>query len=157
MNKQLTDLIKEVKVQGIDNTDEKRICDIQDIIGRSTWEDLAAACKHDRSTVLFILRMIWNVEQLVGFYNEHLDERYTMIENNRDCLRAERDKLRQENEGLKVENIQVNKYTEELIAELDARHNKILDLEEVNGALEYEILQLKSKLYDVLINGKTPL
>ncbi len=54
------------------NTDLESTCDMQDVLGRCTTEELVEAYKSDRVTFLRIATHCWNPQDLFTFYNRYL-------------------------------------------------------------------------------------
>lgn len=156
------ELLDEVKVHGI-STKTEDICRVQDIFGHSAVEELVALANDNgmngswstgrsgtQAIFYQVLFIIWNWEDATRFYNQHTNPE-------RKELTELRKKLSDEMEEHKktihsYEDVMKNAFTlSAQVAELEA---KIQKMKEAREADKLAIMELKAKLYDMMMEGK---
>lgn len=158
-------LVTTVMAHGL-STDINDICRAQDIFGQAPISDLVELANDDNqaankrgcsvgamSTFYMILYSIWNWEQATQFYNEHSNPSYKHL----------REQLKDYQEGAKVSAQRIDgleRQKELWKADEQTMHTRILELEQRAGkaetqlaAAEQTILELKAKLYDLMMGG----
>ena len=165
------ELVKEVQIHGF-SLNQEDICRAQDIFGHTPIEGLAflandigrdnekgepdpkgtrsSGRRGTQSTFYSILVNIWHWEEVTRFWNEHTNPQT-----------EERKKLRAENKRLSEENEVLKARRDELLADVDKGGVNIsklsIQLSEERSradAAEAEVVRLKAKLYDLLIEKK---
>lgn len=165
------ELLELVKVHGL-STEIEDICRAQDIFGRAPIEDLVAlandngrkndagesdpngswSCGRDglQKTFYSVLFHIWNWEDATRFYNQHTNPDYEELknlENKRKSLRTRIDQL----ETRRMELLEDAKRGSDFITEQGKR---IQEAEKRAETAEAEVIQLKARLYDLMVAGK---
>lgn len=168
--KTAADLVAYVRNHGF-STQQEDICRAQDIFGRSTVEELVELANNigrknsggepdpkgswsggvpTRDVFYSIAFQIWNWEDAVRFWNLHSNPQTEELEELREANR----KL---NEDLTVSTVQKNKEHESRIAETKEKLEAKEKAERLAAELhdkEMEIMELKAKLYDLMMAGK---
>ncbi|MCI9120464.1 MAG: hypothetical protein HFG00_02895 [Oscillibacter sp.] len=169
--KTAAELVAEVQVHGL-STAQEDICRAQDIFGHTAIEELACLAndtgmnnaqgepdpkgtwssgrKATRGTFYAIASSIWNWEEVTRFWNQHTN--------------PEREELLNLRSSCKVLEQEVSEKSEEVAKEHDLRltetYEKLKLKEEAErlGAelhdRDMSILELKAKLYDLMVEGK---
>lgn len=140
------ELIHEVAINGISlNLDDQ--CRAQDILGRSTVGELKELAnsseqignKFEGSTFYFAIQHLWNIDDVLRFWNNNSNPEHKEVE----LLRDEAKKYREYNKKLTEE---VKKLKSE-IAQLKA---KAINTDASTEAYKQEILKLKAHLFDMM-------
>lgn len=159
------ELIQDVMAHGL-STDVNDICRVQDIFGHSTIEELVELANDDnqaankagrnhsyQSTFYSIAFHIWNWEQATRFYNEHTNP--AIIH-----LKKMLEDYRQEASTATQRLAQMTKQKDLLKTDTEQMHTQIIELEQRAGLAETKlalaeqtILELKAKLYDLMVGG----
>ncbi len=140
----ISELIKIVRNGGI-NTDIECINKYADIIGCKSMEQLKEGAYEDKSTFFFLLRYVWNMQDILSFYNNYCNERIRELE---EGYQKMLDLEAQNNMNLEsitnLNTIIQNKNDKErdLISNNIKLGNKI-------AGLETELMRLKAKLFDL--------
>ena len=155
--KTATALVSEVKANGL-SMETEDICRAQDILGGAPVEELIGlanltgpAGKMDMQSAFYlILTRAWNWSEVVQFWNVHTNPMAKQFLE----LRDENERLRKENEELTVkikEAVDDMLDSAEEVGELTKRiESTQLRVEEA----ETEVVRLKAKLYDLLVERK---
>ena len=140
------DLVKEVALNGMSLNEDDQ-CRAQDIIGHSTVGELAELAnstvevgnKSERSTFYFLLKYIWNIEDVIRFWNNNSNPEHKELEIRREEAKKYREyskKLADEVESLKSE-----------LAQLKAKATNDKASSEKD---KQEIIRLKARLFDLI-------
>lgn len=165
------ELVKIVGFQGL-STKTEDICRAQDIFGRATIEELdelandigrndsngspdkngswSSGRAATRPIFYQILFHIWNWEDATRFYNQHSNPEYEELEN----LRTENKKLSGRVESLEARRAELldnAKAASDAI--LEETKKKLAAIERAEKA-EKEIVKLKAKLYDLMLENE---
>lgn len=169
--KTAAELVSEVQLHGL-STAQEDICRAQDIFGHTPLEELArlandigrnndqgepdpkGSCSSGRratqNTFYSILSIIWHWEEVTRFWNQHTNPQteelkkremaYNAVADGNRKIRAENDELKERLQELSVERT-------DLIAHADYAQHRL-------DKAEAEVLRLKAKLYDLLVERK---
>ena len=169
------ELVAEVQAHGLSLTQED-IVRAQDIFGHSTVEELVALAndigrnnengepdpkgtwssgRHEtRSTFYFILFKTWNWEDAVRFWNQHSNPEHEEVVELRAKLKAEMAEHAKTKEALKEQKISTDAEHKFLLIEKGKRieqGDKIRSLEAEVHERDMTIMELKAKLYDLMV------
>lgn len=146
------ELINMVRIRGL-STKTEDICRAQDIIGHTTedkLDELANEAPEIRNQFYHILFHIWSWEDATRYYNQHTNPEYKK-------LRSEADKVR----GLEAMVKQSEKYADDLAKKVNEGRDAFTqqwnraEKEKARAeAAEAEIVKLKAKLYDLMMQEK---
>lgn len=165
------ELVAEVQLHGL-STNQEDICRAQDIFGNTPLEELArlandigrdndqgepdpkgTRCSGRRatqSTFYSILSSIWHWEEVTRFWNQYTNPQTEEVK-----------ELREDNKTLKTLYDDLRDQYGELKGTLLESANSITDLRTRVGdaqkaaeAAEAEVMRLKAKLYDLIVEGK---
>ena len=154
------DLLIEVRNHGL-STKQEDICRAQDIFGHAPVEDLASLAndigldengcstgkKGFRSEFYMVAFSIWNWEDAVRFWNEHSNPQYKLLKEAKESC----DTLDRLNKHLCEEmKTEHKKRLEEVSRRIDAE-NKVEHLESEVYDRDLTIMELKAKLYDLMV------
>ena len=161
--KTASDLVADVQLNGL-STDQEDICRAQDIFGHTSIEELARLAndtgmnnaqgepdrKATRGTFYMIVTSIWNWEEVTRFWNLYTNPQTEELKE----LRKEHKKLGGLYDSLLA-------HRDELEAEQKANNDAIAVLKSRAGdaqrraeEAEAEVVRLKAKLYDLLVERK---
>ena len=155
--KTATALVSEVKANGL-SMETEDICRAQDILGGAPVEELVglanltgpSGTRGTQSVFYMIISRVWNWSQVVEFWNRHTNPQTKELKE----LREEHRKLSRLYDGLLARR-------DELLADqkvgaetIDKLHSRIGDAQRAAEEAEAEVVRLKAKLYDVLVEGK---
>ena len=140
------ELVKEVALNGM-SLNESDQCRAQDIIGHSTFgelEELANSKEEIKNQSLgsyfyFLLKHIWNIEDVIRFWNNNSNPEHKEVE----ILRDEAKKFREYSQKLKDE-------VESLKSELAQLKAKAANDNASSEKDKQEILRLKARLFDLM-------
>jgi len=143
--KNLNELLVEVKRHGL-ATDCENICTVQDILGRSSVNELDVAAEGDfRSTLFHIVFAVWDYDRATGFYNNHNGVNENLRKKEKEILILKKD----------LNASQLNeKNLREQVDSLNGKSTELKSLKEQHEADQVEIMQLKAKLYDLMVSEK---
>ena len=169
--KTAAELVAEVQVNGL-STAQEDICRAQDIFGHTAIEELARLAndtgmnnaqgdpdpkgtwssgrKATRGTFYMIVTSIWNWEEVTRFWNLYTNPQTEELKE----LRATNDRLKKEVERLTArrdELLEDQKMGADLVANLQSRAG---DAQRRAEEAEAEVVRLKAKLYDLMVEGK---
>lgn len=169
--KTAAELVSEVQLHGLSLAQED-ICRAQDIFGHTSIEELARLAndigrnndngepdpkgawssgrKATQGTFYTIVSRIWNWEEVTRFWNLHTNPETKELKE----LRQERIKLEMMYEGSLNRNSELKRTLEEeagLVMDLQTR---VGDAQRAAEDAEDEIVRLKAKLYDLLVERK---
>lgn len=144
------EIVDEVEFHGL-STKQEDICRVQDIFGTTPIASLIELANGMRSDKFYmILFHIWNWREATDFYNEYSNQRYAE-------LKCDSEGYNQCNQAL---NEQVAE-NERLAKSISDEQKQRIKAEEKAGLaqmkikeLEQQIIELKAKLYDILIESK---
>lgn len=145
------ELLTDVAVRGF-SIREEDICRAQDIFGHSTIEELAELAHEHRDRFYFVAFKIWGWETATEFWNEHSNpdrEKMNRLKVRNVELEAELKKAEvatEANEELKAELLQKVNEIVQLKAKLSCEHEALEEKDQ-------EIIRLKAKLYDMMIDA----
>lgn len=176
--KTAAELVAEVQANGLSLMQED-ICRAQDIIGRSAVKDLIELAndigrdnglgdpdpkgtwsngRHEtRSTFYFVLFKIWNWEDAVRFWNQHSNPEHEKFEELQTKLKDEMAEHSKTKEALKEQRISTDAEHKFLLVERGKRSEqgeKIRSLEAELHDRDMTIMELKAKLYDMMVAEK---
>lgn len=165
------ELVAEVQLHGF-SMDQEDICRAQDIFGHTSIEELARLAndigrdnekgepdpkgtwssgrKATQGTFYMIVSNIWNWEEVTRFWNQHTNPQTEELERNRDTydlIVEGNKKLRNENDELKEQVSELLERESELVTLRD-------DAQRRAEEAEAEVVRLKAKLYDLLVERK---
>lgn len=155
------ELLTEVQAHGL-STKIEDICRAQDIFGRTSIEELDALANDNgmdgsmstgrrgtQAVFYQVLFSIWNWEDATRFYNQHSNNEYKELIACRDNANKTRGELASEKEMAELEhratlderarNVKLTESLNKLEAELHER--------------EMKIMELKAKLYDLMVKN----
>lgn len=144
------EIVEEVEYHGL-STKQEDICRVQDIFGRAPISTLVELSNGMRSEKFYmILFHIWNWKEATDFYNQYSNPKFAELKCNSELYE-------QCNKSLK-EKVSENERLERAVNEKQSARIKAeekVGLAELKIAeLEQQIIELKAKLYDVLIENK---
>ena len=176
--KTAAELVSEVQLHGLSLAQED-ICRAQDIFGHTPIEELARLAndigrdnekgepdpkgsrssgrRATQSTFYSILTNIWHWEEVTRFWNTHTNpehEKLVEVRAIRDDLKAQLSNL---GDQLEESRAQVKEEHEARLAETSARLDAGKEIDVPKSELhskDMEILELKAKLYDLLVERK---
>lgn len=155
--KTATALVSEVKANGL-SMETEDICRAQDILGGAPVEELVglanltgpSGTRDTQSVFYMIVSRVWNWSQMVEFWNRHTNPQTEELQG-----------LRSVNKELVKENKALTALRDELLADqkvgaeaIDKLNTRIGDAQRAAEEAEAEVVRLKAKLYDVLVEGK---
>ena len=165
------ELVSEVQLHGLSLAQED-ICRAQDIFGHTSIEELARLAndigrdnekgepdpkgsrssgrRATQSTFYSILTNIWHWEEVTRFWNTYTNPPTEELKRNRDAY----DFVVEGNKKLKSENDELKEQVDEL---LERESGLVLQRDEALDRAEYaeaEVVRLKAKLYDLLVERK---
>lgn len=148
--KDLLELVKKVQATGGMDTDEKSVCDYQDMIGHSTDEQLRELANGDYKHAFYrIYGCAYGTIGAIQFFTQHSDK-LDQILRDRDEAICDRDEAHEELEKLKdkvAENfLKAQKAVDAMEEEKAARIKAENDLQ----AAQDEIIRLKARLFDMM-------
>lgn len=165
------ELLEKVKAHGLSTATED-ICRAQDIFGNAPICDLAALANDNgrrndkkepdpkgnwasgkegmQSTFYFVLFSIWNWEEATRFYNQHTNPEYEELKNLKNECKSLRTRIEQL-ETRRDELLEDAKRGSDFIIE---QSNRIQEAEKRAETAEAEVIQLKAKLYDLMVERK---
>ena len=158
------ELVSEIRFHGM-STEQEDICRIQDIFGNAPIEELVRLANDigrnnengepdpkgswssnrpaTQSTFYMILSQIWNWEEVTRFWNQHTNPQTKELQ-----------ELRSANKELmtRLEKLLANqKVNDEVLSRLE---RQLIDTHNRAEEAEAEVIQLKAKLYDLLVEKK---
>lgn len=165
------ELVVEVQLNGL-STDQEDICRVQDIFGRAPVKELirlandigrnnaqgeldpkgawSSGRKGTQGTFYMIVSHIWNWEEVTRFWNRHTNPQTEELSKEREA-RKQTDEanatLRRENDELKDRLSELLDRESELVAARDGVQSRAEEA-------EAEVVRLKAKLYDLLVERK---
>ena len=173
--KTAAELVAEVQAHGLSLAQED-ICWAQDIFGRSAVQDLVALANDigrnnengepdpngtwssgreaTRGTFYSIAFRIWNWEDAVQFWNRHSNPEHEEVKELRAKLKAEMAEHSKTKEALKEQKISTDAEHKFLLVERGKRSeqgDKIRSLEAEVHDRDMTIMELKAKLYDLMV------
>lgn len=151
------DLVAEVRLHGL-STDQEDICRAQDIFGNTPTVELAILANDigqnnhysTQGTFYMIVSHIWNWEEVTRFWNQHTNPQTEELKE----LRKEHRKLSGLYDDLlarRDELLDYQKAGAETIEQLSSRAG---DAQRRAEEAEAEVVRLKAKLYDLLVERK---
>lgn len=155
--KTATALVSEVKANGL-SMETEDICRAQDILGGAPVEELVglanltgpSGTRDTQSVFYMIVSRVWNWSQMVEFWNRHTNPQTKELRE----LREEHKKLSRLYDGLLARR-------DELLADqkmgaeaIDKLNTRIGDAQRAAEEAEAEVVRLKAKLYDILVEGR---
>lgn len=149
------ELVTLVSWQGV-STKQEDICRMQDIIGHSTIEELdrLANFTGDKSGKMgtqsyfyHILSVIWRWDDLIEFWNKHTNPEHKQMKEANELLMKCEKELKFANEILEKKNKDEEDFRKRYCELLD----KSMDQEKAIAAKDREIMELKAKLYDMMV------
>lgn len=145
------ELVAEVQLHGL-STNQEDICRAQDIFGNSPLEELARLAneKATQRTFYMILSNIWNWEDVTRFWNQYTNPQTKELEE----LRKEHIKLNMMYEGSLNRNSELKRLLEEEAGLAMDLQTRVGDAQRVAEDAEAEVMRLKAKLYDLIVEGK---
>lgn len=155
--KTATALVSEVKANGL-SMETEDICRAQDILGGAPVEELVglanltgpSGTRDTQSVFYMIVSRVWNWSQVVEFWNRHTNPQTEELKRNRDAY----DFIVEGNKKLRAENDELKDRLAGLLAEQTDLHTRVGDAQRAAEEAEAEVVRLKAKLYDVLVEGK---
>lgn len=155
--KTATELVAEVKAHGL-SVETLDICRAQDIMGGAPVEELVglanmtgpAGTRDTQSVFYMIISRVWNWSQMVEFWNRYTNPQTEELKRNRDAY----DFVVDESEKLRAENDKLKDRVASLLAEQTELRTRTGDAQRAAEEAEAEVVRLKAKLYDVLVEGK---
>ena len=153
------ELLTEVQLHGF-STKVEDICRAQDIIGRTSIDELDALANDNgmdgskstgrrgtRAVFYQVLFQIWNWEDATRFYNQHSNSEYKKlreagadVQKTKEQLAKAMEDVRKEHENVLNERSKVIKLERELEMLSSELHDR-----------EMTIIELKAKLYDLMV------
>ena len=165
------ELVSEVQLHGLSLAQED-ICRAQDIFGHTSIEELARLAndigrdnekgepdpkgsrssgrRATQSTFYSILSSIWHWEEVTRFWNLHTNPQTEELKKQQDAY----DFIVKDNEKLKSENDSLREAQFNLLAEREDLRTRTGDAQRRAEEAEAEVIRLKAKLYDLLIERK---
>ena len=169
--KTAAELITEVQLHGLSLAQED-ICRAQDIFGHTSIDELARLAndigrdnekgepdpkgtrcsgrKATQGTFYSIISSIWNWEEVTRFWNTYTNPQTEDLKRNRDAY----DFVVEGNKKLKNENDELKEQRDDL---LERESGLVVQRDEALDRAEYaeaEVVRLKAKLYDLLVERK---
>lgn len=157
------ELLTEVQIHGL-STKVEDICRAQDIIGRTSVEELdilandngmdgnmSTGRRGTQAVFYQVLFRIWNWEDATRFYNQHSNKEYIELVKKRDELKTAKSELEDVTKQLKEEHESVlNERSRAIHSEEHAKR-----VETRLHERDMTIIELKAKLYDLMIQSST--
>lgn len=165
------ELIAEVQIHGLSLAQED-ICRVQDIFGNTSIDELARLAndigrnnangepdpkgswssgrKATQGTFYMIVSHIWNWEEVTRFWNLYTNPQTEELKRKQDALNA----IVKANEMLKRENDILREAQFNLLDEREDFRTRASDAQRRAEEAEAEVLRLKAKMYDLLIERK---
>ena len=165
-----TELVALVSWQGV-STKQEDICRMQDIIGHSTIEELDRLAndhgqcdangnpdpdgtwycgrRGTRDTFYHLISIIWNWQDFLNFWNEHSNPDHKALAEAKEELKKYKDWHIGDSSRIQELNGQI----EEASGKWCEEFRKRADLERQLAAKDLEIMELKAKLYDLMVKG----
>ena len=165
------ELIAEVQIHGLSLAQED-ICRVQDIFGNTSIDELARLAndigrnnangepdpkgswssgrKATQGTFYMIVSHIWNWEEVTRFWNLYTNPQTEELKRKQDALNA----IVKANEMLKRENDILREAQFNLRDEREDFRTRASDAQRRAEEAEAEVLRLKAKMYDLLIERK---
>lgn len=165
------ELITEVQIQGLSLAMED-ICRIQDIFGHTPVKELVRLAndigrnnsngepdpkgtwssnrKATQGTFYMIVSHIWNWEEVTRFWNNHTNPEHEELIG----LRTVNQEILAENRALSGMKHELQEEKRQTAEAIEALHSRIGDAERRAEEAEAEVVRLKAKLYDLLIDQK---
>lgn len=169
--KTAADLVAEVQLNGL-STDQEDICRAQDIFGNTSIDELvrlasdigrnnadgepdpkgtwSSSRKATQGTFYMIVTHIWNWEEVTRFWNLYTNPQTEELKELRDAY----DLISKENNELKRENNKLSETQFNLLAEREDLRTRTGDAQRAAEEAEAEVVRLKAKLYDLLVEQK---
>ena len=169
--KTAAELVAEVRLNGLSMAQED-ICRAQDIFGHTSIDELARLAndigrnnadgepdpkgtwnsdrKATQGTFYMIVSHIWNWEEVTRFWNQHTNPQTEELKKQQDAY----DFIVKDNEKLKSENDSLREAQFNRLAEREDLRTRTGDAQRRAEEAEAEVIRLKAKLYDLLIERK---
>lgn len=169
--KTAADLVVEVQLHGL-STAQEDICRAQDIFGSTSVEDLARLAndtgmnnekgepdpkgtwsstrKATQGTFYMIVSCIWNWEEVTRFWNIYTNPQTDELKE----LRSENERVRKENKELTAK---IEEAVDDMLGnaeEVGRLSKRIESIQSRAEEAENEVVRLKAKLYDLLVERK---
>lgn len=176
--KTAAELVSEVQLHGLSLAQED-ICRAQDIFGHTPIEELARLAndigrdnekgepdpkgsrssgrRATQSTFYSILSSIWHWEEVTRFWNTHTNPEHEQVEELRAKLRAEMAEHSNTKKALEEQRVSTNAEHKFLLAERGKRVEQGEKIESLKAEIhdrDMTIMELKAKLYDLLVERK---
>jgi hypothetical protein len=135
INTDLKEIVKEIQIKGFpEGIEEKNR--ISDVFGNAKISDIIQLfTDFGESKILWILSKIWDIKQVINFYNQHIGKYFRKIVDQQKEINSLKDKIPQlEQKAKNHENdyIECQKLEDELVL------------------VKQEVVKLKVKLYDII-------
>lgn len=148
----LVKLVKRVQATGGMDTDEASVCDYQDMIGHSSDEQLRELANGEMKHAFYrIYGCAYGTISAIQFFTKHSNKLDEIIHERDEaiCDRDDaREDLKKEKEKTEKAFAQAQKMRDSWEQEKTEKENIKRDLEKAQA----EIIQLKAKLYDLIMN-----
>ena len=162
--KTAADLVAEVKLHGL-STDQEDICRAQDIFGSTPTVELAILANDigqnnhysTQGTFYMIVSHIWNWEEVTRFWNQHTNPEHEQMEELREKLNAEMAEHSNTKKALEEQRVSTDAEHKSLLAERAKRIEQSDKIESMKAEIhdrDMTIMELKAKLYDLLVERK---
>lgn len=144
--KNVTELVKDAKVSGVDLHTEA-LCKLQDIFGHASVGELAELANNGelQDTLFMILTHIWNWREVASFWNENANPEHKELCQKRDEVKSGEKKIAHLEEEVKKE----HQMRLEAGNEASSMRRKVERLEAEVHDRDMTIMELKAKLYDM--------
>ena len=142
------ELLTLVGWQGV-STKQEDISRMQDIIGHSTIEELdrLANDKGTQSGFYHLLSVIWRWDDLIEFWNKHTNPDHKEMEEVKVELKRHKEWLKQKTDRV----VDLNSQLEEAATVAVNAQSENRKLQQALHDKDREIMELKAKLYDLMV------
>ena len=148
--KDLLELVKRVQATGGMDTDEKSVCDYQDMIGHSTDDQLRELANGDYKHAFYrIYGCAYGTVGAIQFFTQHSDKLDQILRDRDEAICDREDalvKLEKQKEKVAENFLKAQNAIDDLEKEKAAR----LETEKELQAAQDEIIRLKARLFDLM-------
>jgi len=155
--KTAADLVSEVKLHGL-STDQEDICRAQDIFGNTPIVELAALANDigqnnhysTQGTFYMIVSHIWNWEEVTRFWNQYTNPQTEELEELKSSyIVLKKEEVRKSEAAAKEHDLRLAETSEKLKLKEEVEKLRA-ELHDRN----MDVMELKAKLYDLLVERK---
>jgi len=156
----MKDLLALVRIHGI-NTELECTNKLADIIGCKTVDELKEAAESDKPTFFFVLRYIWNMQDILNFYNNNCNSTMEALQGEvedlftlNNTLKAANNTLQNTVTYLRADNEDLKKKLAEYTQKVTENYINLIASDNKIKAMEDELVRLKAKLFDLMENER---